>query len=941
MLGISLSSPLKRSTASIFLCIQSLKRTNSPIFISFGVQKQRHFEYRTFSCFYSQIQNIRKFSSLIKELTIIKEVDYKTMADNRYSCDYAKRNTSACKKCKAKIDKGELRLAKLVANPFSDGGGDMKQYFHPSCIFETFVRARATTKKIEEPDDLEGFSDLTDADKNIIKNHINDLMVKINSSPKKKLAAKSKQTPSKPTKTDAAVPSTSLGKPSHESVEKMNPAALNEANEKDNSFRLYRQLCANIADESSYIGKTRIVSDYLTKGNSGNGFKGDTHLLLKLLLPGAVKRVYNINSKQLVKLFSQIFGEDQSAMLDDLDNGDVAETIKVFFEKSTNIQCAKKSFLSIQDVDKILDEMSNVTKEDDQQRVLTSMAKRSTANDLKMIIRLIKHDLRINAGAKHILEGLDPNAYDAFQASRNLKDVVDRVLYNRQEANGRHGLVKKLSVKASLMTPILPMLAEACKSIDYAMKKCPNGMYSEIKYDGERVQVHKNGDSFQYFSRSLKPVLPHKVAHFKDWIPKAFPGASDLILDAEVLLIDTNTGKPLPFGTLGVHKKQAFKDANVCLFVFDCVHYNGENLLNKPIKQRREILQKNMVEIPNRILFSEMEFINDPETLADMMMKVFREGLEGLVLKDINGIYEPGKRHWLKVKKDYLAQGAMADSADLVVLGAYYGTGNKGGIMSVFLMGVYDPDQDIWCTVTKVASGYDDATLDKINKTLKMDKISKESSKVPKWLKLTKGLVPDFVASDPKDTAVWEVTGAEFTASDAHTAGGISIRFPRVTKFRDDKSWKEATDLPRLKVLFKKSKETTDLPNALGYKGKGKRPKEKNNSSESSPSPSPSPLKVSLSPGPSEKRNKNYTPNGSPTKKIKYNHDESNDGKPECKYGATCYQTNADHLANFTHPLKTAASFKSKRSFDKSESNKEKNANFDINPMIDSCLAVQ
>ena len=53
--------------------------------------------------------------------------------------------------------------------------------------------------------------------------------------------------------------------------------------------------------------------------------------------------------------------------------------------------------------------------------------------------------------------------------------------------------------------------AEACKSIEMAMKKCPNGMYSEIKYDGERVQVHKNGDNFSYFSRSLKPVLPHKV----------------------------------------------------------------------------------------------------------------------------------------------------------------------------------------------------------------------------------------------------------------------------------------------------------------------------------------------------------------------------------------------------------------------------------------------
>ena len=67
-----------------------------------------------------------------------------------------------------------------------------------------------------------------------------------------------------------------------------------------------------------------------------------------------------------------------------------------------------------------------------------------------------------------------------------------------------------------------------------------------------------------------------------------------------------------------------------------------------------------------------------------------------------------GKRHWLKMKKDYLAEGAMADSADLVVLGAYYGTGTKGGLMSVFLMGVHDPVNDNWCTVAKAGNGLDD-----------------------------------------------------------------------------------------------------------------------------------------------------------------------------------------------------------------------------------------
>ena len=142
----------------------------------------------------------------------------------------------------------------------------------------------------------------------------------------------------------------------------------------------------------------------------------------------------------------------------------------------------------------------------------------------------------------------------------------------------------------------------------------------------------------------------------------------------------------------------------------------------------------------------------------------------------------------------------MADSADLVVLGAFYGTGNKGGMMSVFLMGVYDSDNDEWRTVSKVGNGFDDATLDKLQNELDMVKISKNQSKVPSWLNVRKTVIPDFVVADPKKAPVWEISGAEFSKADSHTADGISIRFPRVTKVRDDKSWKEATDLQRLKV---------------------------------------------------------------------------------------------------------------------------------------------
>ena len=238
-----------------------------------------------------------------------------------------------------------------------------------------------------------------------------------------------------------------------------------------------------------------------------------------------------------------------------------------------------------------------------------------------------------------------------------------------------------------------------------------------FQYDGERVQLHKQGQHFKYFSRSLKPVQDHKVKHFADHIPKAFPSACDMILDAEVLMVSKD-GTPLPFGSLGIHKGSGFKDANPCLFVFDIMHYNGENLMNKPMRERRKLLEKNIVESGNFVKLSELTEIKKTSDLTRMIKTVLEKGLEGLVLKDSESTYEPGKRHWLKVKKDYLNEGAMADTADLVVLGGWYGTGNKGGLVSVWLMGCYDQRTQQWCTVTKVGNGFDDERIASLQKEL-------------------------------------------------------------------------------------------------------------------------------------------------------------------------------------------------------------------------------
>jgi len=180
-----------------------------------------------------------------------------------------------------------------------------------------------------------------------------------------------------------------------------------------------------------------------------------------------------------------------------------------------------------------------------------------------------------------------------------------------------------------------------------------------------------------------------------------------------------------------------------------------------------------------------------------------QEGCEGLVCKATGGVYQAGARgwQWIKFKREYRSE--MTDAVDLVVVGAFHGRGRRGGTYGALLMAAYDPDDDVFRSVCKLGSGFTDEFLAGLPKKLRRYERPQPHPRVDSRLE------PD-VWLDP--ALVFEVIGAEITLSPIHTAGwdvfrkgsGLAIRFPRMTRVRDDKAPADATTTKEIVQMFRK-----------------------------------------------------------------------------------------------------------------------------------------
>ncbi|KAI1321163.1 hypothetical protein EDD11_007729 [Mortierella claussenii] len=367
--------------------------------------------------------------------------------------------------------------------------------------------------------------------------------------------------------------------------------------------------------------------------------------------------------------------------------------------------------------------------------------------------------------------------------------------------------------------PLKPMLAHPTKALTEILDRFENVAFTcEYKYDGERAQIHKLDDgSMRIYSRNSENMSTKYPDVMERLVKFAKADTKSFVLDCEAVAWDREQRCILPFQVLSTRKRKDVKEEDikvqVCIFAFDLLYINGESLLREPLAKRRELLTEHFNEVDGEFAFAKSMNSTQIEDIQTFLDQSVADNCEGLMVKTLNGkeaTYEPSKRsrNWLKVKKDYLS--GVGDSIDLVVIGAYVGRGKRTGVYGGYLLACYDPEREEYQSICKIGTGFSEQALEEHYKELKEHVISEPKS----YYNLGEGNKPDVWFAPVR---VWEIKCADLSISPVYKAAvgivdstkGISLRFPRFIRIRDDKSPENATSSEQIAEMYNDQKLNT------------------------------------------------------------------------------------------------------------------------------------
>ncbi len=529
------------------------------------------------------------------------------------------------------------------------------------------------------------------------------------------------------------------------------------------------------------LEKTDIIAEYLKK------LDADTIGKVGLLLLGGVFPAWSseeigIGAKLVERAVAEAVGTTQAKVEDAVrDEGDIGLACIDLYSKKSQMTFFSQP-LTINFVFDSLQKLSKISGSRSTNRkisIILELLSQASATEAKYLTRTITEELRIGVGDGIVRDAIaqafdiDKKIVERAQMLTNDFSVVARTAL----VEGADGLTK---LNLTPGTPVKPMLAQLSPPVAEIIPEMGTAI-CETKYDGIRLQVHRNGDEIKIFTRRLENIthaLPEIVELFDEHLPH-----DDYIVEGEV--IATRDGKPLPFQNI-LHRvrrkynvEEAMENVPLKLYLFDVLYYK-EPMIDEPLMKRRETLESIVDTTVDAMNLSTM-LVGTPDNI-DEIEELFNSSIaahhEGIMIKDASEPYIPGIRG-----KKMLKYKAEPETLDMIIVGGTYGIGKRGDFIGSYLVALRD-ENDEFKTVAYAATGLDDATLEYLTGKMKEIEIT------------TKGRE---IVVEPK--IVLEIAFSEIVESPEYETG-YSLRFPVVKNIRKDKGPMDVDTVERLLSMY-------------------------------------------------------------------------------------------------------------------------------------------
>lgn len=485
---------------------------------------------------------------------------------------------------------------------------------------------------------------------------------------------------------------------------------------------------------------------------------------------------------------------------------------------STSLR-ARNEKLPIGDVFNHFDKIARASgagSQDEKIKLLAELIRIAEPLSVRYLVRIPLGKMRLGFSDMTILDALSWME----TGDKSLKDKIEQAYNVRPDLGFIAATVKAKGVKGLSHvspkpgTPIMMARANRLTSaaeIFAKIGKCA----IEFKYDGLRLQVHKDGKTIKMFSRNLEditPMFPDIAEAVRTQIK-----TDEVIFEGEVVAYNPKTGVFVPFQETMQRKRKydiAAKAAEipVKLFVFELLYAKGVSFLAQSYSKRKDKL-KSIIQKGKTIIYAQEKIASDETVVEEMFEESVKLHFEGIIAKKLDGIYEAGVRGWNWIKFKKAMSKKLNDTLDVLVMGYTLGEGKRTAFgVGQFLTGVYDKKQDKFVTVTKIGTGLTDEQFREFIKRVNKLKAKER----PKLYEVDKLLTPDVWLTPG---LVVEVSCDEITRSAVHTAGrilepsksgkafsvktpGFALRFPRLERFRDDKRPEDATTIVEVSKMF-------------------------------------------------------------------------------------------------------------------------------------------